>query len=57
MKHKLSKIPPLEGSADRRCEALRAHSNRLVEELIKAFEAQDKELQQLRKEIHSRERQ
>ena len=57
MKHKLTKIPPLEGSLDKRCEALRTHSNRLVEELTRALEAQDKELKQLRKEIHSRERQ
>lgn len=57
MKEKLSKMPPLGGSTEHRYNEIRGCFNRLIDELTRALEAQERELEHLRKEIHSREKQ
>ena len=50
-------MPPLGGSTEHRCDEIRGCFNRLIDELTRALEAQERELEHLRKEIHSREKQ
>ena len=50
MKNKLSKIPPLKGTLQEQINQLRNHQNRLVDELQRALDAKDAEIERLRKE-------
>lgn len=50
MKTKLSKMPPLRGTPEEKTEQIRNYTNRLVEELIRAMEEQEREIERLRKE-------
>ena len=50
MKNKLSKVPPLRGTIQDQINQLRNHQNRIVDELIRALDAKDAEIERLRKE-------
>ncbi len=50
MRGKLSKMPPLSGDAQQKCEQLRNYYNKLIDDLTRVLEAQEKELERLRKE-------
>lgn len=53
MKNKLSKVPPLRGTIQDQINQLRNHQNRIVDELIRALDAKDAEIERLRKETIS----
>lgn len=56
MKNKLSKVPPLSGTVEQQLSQLRLHQNKLVEELTRALDAKDAEIDRLKKEMAGRER-
>lgn len=56
MKTKLSKLPALKGTTQQQVEQLRNHYNRLIDELTRALDARDAEIERLRKEIRHGER-
>lgn len=56
MKHKLSKIPVLRGSTQQQVDQLKNYMNTLVDELTRALDAKDAEIERLRKEVKGDER-
>lgn len=50
MKYKLSKMPPLSGTTEQKLETIRTSFNRLVDELTRVVEQQEKDIERLRKE-------
>lgn len=51
MATKINKIPPLAGTPANKADMIRAHVNRIVDEVEKALTERDREIERLRKEI------
>lgn len=51
MATKINKIPPLAGTPVNQADMIRAHVNRIVDEVEKALTERDREIERLRKEI------
>ena len=51
MNFKLSKMPPLSGTTEQKLRQIRDCQNKTVDELTRALEAQQREMERLRKEI------
>lgn len=50
MKYKVTKIPPLSGTADQKLEQLRNHLNKTLDEVSRAMEELEREIERGRKE-------
>ena len=50
MKNKLSKIPPLNGTEAQKIDQIRNYYNRLIDELVRAMEEMEREIERMRKE-------
>ncbi len=48
MKFKLSKIPPLSGTTEQKLQQIRDNQNKTIDELTRALEAVQRELERLR---------
>lgn len=56
MKNKLSKVPVLRGSTQQQVDQLKNHMNTLVDELTRALDAKDAEIERLKKEVRAHEK-
>lgn len=50
MKFKLSKVPPLSGTTEQKLQRLRDNQNKTIDELTRALEVMQREIDRLRKE-------
>ena len=50
MKFKLSKVPPLSGTTEQTLQRLRDNQNKTIDELTRALEVMQREIDRLRKE-------
>lgn len=50
MKFKLSKVPPLSGTTEQKLQHLRDNQNKTIDELTRALEVMQREIDRLRKE-------